>query len=275
MSYKINSFIASEKEVASYEKRLSICLTSNGFSFSVTTVQDELLAIGDVECNLKASMSETIADIKGALSDAHIQPFGLKEKELVVFSRQFVWVPQHLYDEKKQRGYLEALCTIDAGCCVAVDYNEYIKSYIVFSADNGIVSAFKIAVPGLAVRCQHSKMVNATVLNNSEMKSVLLMNVRNGETDFAVMCNKKLQISNTYDCANFDETIYHALNLTKHFHLEDAMLVVAVCGDIDRERFARLREYFPSVALYTGRSLTLTKPEMQHLPIYRSALILS
>lgn len=275
MSYKINSFIASDKDVASYEKRLSICLSSNGFSFSVTTIHDELIAFGVVECNTATSMSEMIANIKGALSEAKIQPFGLKEKELIVFSRQFVWVPQHLYDEKKERSYLEALCTIDAGCTVISDYNEAIKAHIVFSADNSLVSAFKIAIPGLKVRCQHCKMVNATTLENSDLKSVLLINVREGAADYAVFCNKKLQISNTFDCVNFDEALYHALNLTKQFHLEDAMMVAAVCGNIDREHFKRLREYLPNVALYTGRPLTLTVPEMQHIPAYRHALILS
>ena len=275
MSYKLNSFIASDKKVASYEKRLSICLKSNGFSFSVTTIYDELIALGEVDCNTAATMSELISDIKGVLSEIHIQPFELKDKELIVFSRQFVWVPQHLYDEQKQREYLEALCTVDTSCCVVTDYNEAIKSYMVFSADNSLVSAFKIAVPGLKVRCQHSKMVNPTVLESSELKSVLLMNIREGQTDFAVFCNKKLQISNTFDCVNFDEVLYHALNLTKHFHLEDATMVAAVSGDIDRERFARLKGYFPNVALFTGRPLTLTVPEMQHIPSYRHALILS
>ncbi len=275
MSYKINSLIASDKEVASYEKRLSICLASNGFSFSISTIHDELLAFGEVECNTAAPMSELIADIKGIMAEAHIQPFGLKEKELVIYSQQFVWVPQHLYDEKKQREYLEALCTIATGCSVNVDYNDAIKAYMVFSADNNIVSAFKIAVPGLKVRCQHSKMANPTLLESSDMKSVLFMNIRFGMTDFAVFCNKKLQISNTFSCANWDETLYHALNLTKQFHLEDATMLTAVCGDVDRERFASLRNYFPNVALYTGRQLALTVPEMQHIPTYRHALILS
>ena len=275
MSYKINSFIASDKEVASYEKRLSICLASNGFSFSISTIHDELLAFGEVECNTAAPMSELIADIKGVMAEKRIQPFGLKEKELVLYSQQFVWVPQHLYDEKKQREYLEALCTVATGCSVNVDYNDAIKAYLVFSADNNIVSAFKIAVPGLKVRCQHSEMANPTLLVSIDMKSVLFMNVRPEETDFAVFCNKKLQISNTFSCENWDETLYHALNLTKQFHLEDAAMLTAVCGDVDRERFASLRSYFPNVALYTGRQLALTVPEMQHIPAYRHALILS
>ena len=68
MSYNINSLIKSEKVVGSYEKRLSICLSSNGFSFSMTSLHDELLAFGEVTCNLSASMSDLLLDIKSVFT---------------------------------------------------------------------------------------------------------------------------------------------------------------------------------------------------------------
>lgn len=275
MSYKINSLIVSEKVVVSYEKRMSICLLSNGFSFSISTVHDEILALGEVECKLHTSISELLADIKGVMAEGGIQAYGLKETELVVNSRQFVWVPEHLYDDSKQRVYIEAMCKIESGHGVFSDFNSTVKAHMVFCADNNIVSAFKIAFPGLMVKCQHDKMANRTMMENSDLKSIILINVRDGESDYSVFCNKKLMLSNTFDCANFDETLYHALNLTKQLHLEDAMMMAAVCGDVDRERFARLRQFFPNVALYTGRPLTMTNPEMQHFALYRHALILS
>lgn len=275
MSYKINSLIKSDKVVVSYEKRLSICLSSNGFSFSLTTLGDELLAFGDVSCDLNVAMSELMPVVKSVFAEADIATYGLKETELVVNSRHFVWVPEHLYDDTKQRSYLDALSKLANGHAVYSDFNDDIKAYMVFSAPSPLVSAFKIVLPGLKVRCQHEKMVSKTLLESSDLRSVLLVNQREGETDFAVLCNKKLQLSNTFDCANFDETLFHAVNLTKQFHLEDALMTTALCGDIDREQFARARQFFPNVALYTGRPLTLLHPEMQHLPLYRYALMLS
>ena len=101
------------------------------------------------------------------------------------------------------------------------------------------------------------------------------MNVREGATDYAVFCNKKLQISNTFDSASFEETVYNALNITKVLKLEDAQMTLSVCGNVGREEFALLRRYFPNVELYTGRKLKYTVAEMQHIPAYRYALILS
>lgn len=275
MSYKINNFISSDIDVATYEKRLSICLSSNGFSFSLRSLSDELLAIGDVACNPEAPMVELLTDVKNAFAEMRMPPFGMKETELVVPSSQFVWMPQHLYDDTKKNAYLDALCKVSNGYGVYSDFNEEIKSYMIFSANNNQVSAFKIALPGLRVRCQHSKMVNSYLLAKSDMRSVLMINVREGESDYCVFCNKKLQMSNTFRCDSIDETIYHALNITKQFHLEDAAMDVYVCGEIDRDKYAKLRPYFNKVALFTGGNLRLTVVEMQHVAAYKYALILS
>lgn len=275
MSYKINTIVRSDKDVAQYEKRLSICLTPNGFSFSLTDILDELLAIGQVVCNLKAPIADLLADIKGFLNEVHIHPYGLKESELVTISRQFVWIPQHLYDETKERTYLDTLCKLQPTASVHTDHNDEIKANVVFSADSSIVSAFKIILPGIKIRCQHSKLVNSTALENSSQKSLMFVNMRGNETDFAVFCNKKLLLSNTFTCRNLDESVYYTLSLAKQLHLEEARLTVALCGDIDRDIYATMRRYFDSVALYNGRPLTLTVPEMQHIHTYQYALVLS
>lgn len=275
MSYKINYFIASDKDVASYEKRLSICLASNGFSFSVTDVYDELLAYGEMQCSLLSPIGELLSDIRAALAETRLQTFGLKETELITLSNQFVWIPQHLYDADNRKQYLDIMCKVPMGYGVFDDYNDLIKAHLVFSADNNIVSAFKVAIPGIKIRCQHSKMVNPIVLENSDQRSMMLVHFRAGETDFAVLDNKKLLLSNSYSCSNIDETMFYALNLARQFHLEDNRLLVGVCGSVDRDKFALLRDYFPNTALYTGRPLTLTVPEMQHIHTYRAALVLS
>ena len=52
-------------------------------------------------------------------------------------------------------------------------------------------------------------------------------------------------------------------------------MTVAVCGNVDRESFALMRNYFADMVLYNGASLSLTEPEMQHIHLYKYAMILS
>lgn len=275
MSYRINTLVSSDKVVASYEKRLSICLTPNGFSFSMTTTRNELLTLGEVTHGENPGMAEMIGIVRNVLAEANIQPIGIKDKQLIVPADKFVWIPEKLYDEANKRNYIESLYTVGQGREVVSAYNPAVKAYIVFVAESAPQSAFKIAIPGLQVSCQHDRMACTTLMDNSDMKSLLAINIRDRKTDYAVFCNKKLQISNTFDCANFDETLYHALNLTKQFHLEDADMLTAVFGDVDRQQYARMCKYLPNMALYTGRPLTMANPEMQQMPRYRYALILS
>jgi len=241
----------------------------------MTSVRDELLALGDVDCDLRVSMAALMADVKKAFAEVGIQPYGLKVSELVVNSRQFVWIPQHLYEEDRKNSYIESLTKVDAGMAVFADHNETVGADIVFTAENSVVSAFRVAIPGLAVRCQHSKLANAAVAENSDLKSVLIVNIRDKEADYVVFCNKKLQLSNTYACESTDEVVYHALNITKQLHLEDAMMTTAVCGAVDREHFARMQKLFPNVALYLGRNLTVDAGEIQKAPLYKYAVVLS
>ena len=275
MSYRISSLINTDKEVASYEKRLSICTKPNGFSFSVVAGDDELLALCDVECDMAAPMPQLLTDVRGALDDAGIKSFGMKDAELVVPSRHFVWIPVHLYDESKMRGYVEAIHKTVVGEGVFADYNAAAGAYLVFVADSALVSVFRIAIAGLKVRSQHSKIVNADTLDASNMKSLMVINLRDGESDFAIMVNRKLQLSNTFGCANLDETLYHAVDINKQLRLDDLPLTVALCGEADREIYGRVREFFDDVVLYTGRNLSMSSEALRRAPVYRHALILS
>lgn len=275
MSYTINQHIHSNKVVAPYEKRLSICPRSNGFSFSETTTRGEWLAFGDVSYDATNALSEMIATIKGALAACNIQPGGYGESELIVSTSRFEWIPEHLYDASKNHTYLETLGTMPVGMAVYADLNDTLNAYLVFTADSTLVSAFKIALPAIKIRCQHSKMVNPYIIEASGLNSALLIHVGDGMTDFATYSNRKLQISNTFPCQNFDETMYYALNITKQFNLAEQGVKVLLCGDVDRQRYAMMKNFFQDVTLYAGRPLKLSLPELQTVPAYQYALILS
>lgn len=275
MSYKVNSFISCNKEVPSYEKNLSICLGTNGFSFSITSVRDEFLGFGEVSFDPNPSMSDAMTMIRGSFSDCGIATLGMHSVELVVMSEHFVWIPDHLYEPGYDRKYLDPLCKVPTGMGVFCDHNDQIGAYLVFTSGTTISAAFKIALPGLKIRCQHSKLVNPTLINRSDLRSILVLHIREKRLDVTVYCNKKLQMSNTFDAANLQEVTYHALNVMKQLHLEDALMEMLVCGDVDRAHYAQLSHYFPNSDLYVGRPLTKPNQELHELPAYRHALILS
>lgn len=275
MSYTTNLFIDSDKSVPVCEKNLSICLSTNGFSFSITSVKNELLVLGDIACDLSKSLAELLPEVKKAFADHGIVLFGFNKAELVVHADQFVWVPDHLYEEGHDRKYLEALCDPTPGMTLFCEHNEALGARMIFMADNSKVDVFRIAIPGLKVRCQHSALVNKDNMERSDMRSVMLVNLRDGKMDVDVFCNHKLQLSNTYITHTFDDAVYQSINVCKQLRLEEADMVVWVCGNIDRAHYAEMHRYFPKMDLYKGRPLTFANPEMSHIHTYKYAECLS
>lgn len=273
MAYTVQSFVSAGKELPSFEKNLSICLGTDGFSCAESSVKGELLSLGEVRFEGQPSMAEGILLVKQALADLHVSPMGMHAAQLVVNSDLFVWVPDSLYEMGKDRNYLSAVCDIPMGMSIFSEHNDDVKAQAVFAFDNAWISAFRIAVPGIKVRCQHSAFANADCMKSSDLKSVILVQVRQGRSDIMVLCNKKLQLSNTYAASSFDETVYHALNVTHQLRLNEADMEVLICGDVSRQQYDSLARFFPKVDLYKGRQLTL-EGEMAQVPLHKYAVAL-
>ncbi len=275
MSYITNSFITSDKDVPSCDKRMSICLETNGFSFSIVTVHNELLSVGAVAFDCVPSMSEAVLMIRNICGEHHISPIGYNEIELVVATSCYSLIPDELYEAGNDRKYIEPLLSKPLRENVYCAHNDALGAQVVFAADSNMVSAFKIAMPGIQVRCQYNKLINADLIQSSRMRSVMLLHLRKEAMDVVVYCNRKVQLVNTFPCADTEEATYTAVNIMKQLRLENAEFEVLLCGDIDRSRYAEMSRFFPKANLYVGRDLSKDTLELQHLHTYRHVLILS
>lgn len=275
MSYRLNTLITSDIDVPSYEKRISICLLPNGFSFSIVSTKDVLLTVGVTEHQGATDMASLAADIKELFQTLNINPFGYDMVELVAPSSMATWIPDDLYEEDHKMDYLHVFGTVPASDAVFVDHSNVINAYNVFAADGTLVMAFKIAIPGIIVRSQQLKMVTADTMKMSAHGPVVLMYVRQGFVDFAAFNAQQLLLTNTFEATSNSDLLCHALNIMHQLQIELPSTQLLMCGDVDRDTYAALRDYFPIVKLYNGRPLRFGNPEFQHLHTYSHALILS
>lgn len=273
MSYKVNSFLSVDKVVPAYEKNLSICLAANGFSFTVTTQRDDFLAFGDVAFEGAPAMAEAMSIVRGAFAECGIIPLGM-HVELVVASDFFVWVPDSLYTPGNDRRYLDPICDVPRGHSLFVDHNDKIGAYLIFAAESAFCNAFKIAIPGLKVRCQHSRLVNDQLLALSDLRSLMLLHVRPQHLDVEVFCNKTLQLSNSYPAQGREEVLYQALRIAKQLKLEEATMSTLLCGDVDRSFYEEVCRFLPNVDLYCGHDLTPASDQLRQVPTYKYATII-
>lgn len=270
MAYRCKTLIATEGDSSTQEKRLSISLVADGFSFSVTSPQGMLLTFGEVEGQHATSITDATRDIKTLFAEVGIRPLGFKNIELIVVSDENAWVPDELYSSLANRQYLRLLggnATTAASCqCKALG------STMVFSANDHLVMAFKVALPGVTVINQHVKL--AALMPRSASHPVLVAHWRKGRVDLAAMSEGKYLFGNTLSFSNMDEAVFHVVEVIKSFGMDSPNAELLLCGNVDRDLYARLRPYFPTTTLYSGTATHFANPEFKKLHTYRHALIL-
>lgn len=270
MAYRCKTLIATEGDSSNQEKRLSICLVADGFSFSVTSPDGILYAFGEAEGQHATSITDATRDIKAVFADAGIRPLGYKNIELVVVSDENAWVPDELYSTVANRQYLRLLggtanTVLSAPC-------KTLGSTMVFSANDHLIMAFKVALPGVVVINQHVKI--ASLASRSISHPVIVSHWRQGRVDLSAMNEGRYLYGNTLSFANTDEASFQIIEVMKLFGADKPNTELMLCGNVDRELYGRLRPYFPTTTLYSGTATKFASPEFKKLHTYRHALIL-
>ena len=275
MSHPVTSINTTGGAVADEVSRLAICLRADGFSFSVITPDGMLLTVGDCRPDnwrLDGSAASRVANTVMTARDVAI---GFREMRLIVPATQFAWMPEHLFDAARARQYLQCVSEVDEETGVYHIFSPAMKAYMVFAAPEQLVNSFKVALPGIDVHNQHSALVSAHLLQTSARHPIVLMHVREGMADIEAMFNGRLLLGNSYAAADDEERLYHALNVMKRLRLETPDMELMICGDVERNLYARLCRFFPNVKLYTGLPYRHLNPEFDTLHTYRHVLILS
>lgn len=276
MLYRTTQIISSDNQVPAYEKKLSICLSANGFSFSEISKAAKLLTIAQVEAvDATQSLSDNINALRNYFNELHLNVNSIGEVELILVADNFVWIPDSLYETGNEKNYLNFMNPLKLGMSIYVDHSDLIGAQMIFAYSSVVADAFKLVIPRIKIRSQHSKFVNASVINRSQTKPVMLMNVRESALDIAAFNEGQFLLSNTYNFSNTDEMLYNSINVMKNLRIETPTLELSICGNVDRTVFGELSRYFPNVTLYTGAPLTFANPSMQQFHTYKEPLILS
>lgn len=268
--YRCKTLIATDGDFVSQEKRLSICLGANGFSFSETTASGMLLTFGEAEGKHAATITEATREVKAFFAEAGIRPLGYKGMELIVMSDASTWVPDELYAVTSNRQYLK-LVGGDA-LSVMTCHGDAIGSTAVFACNDQLVMGFKVALPGLTVMHQHAKMVQ--LKERSKSHPLLFAHWREGMVDVTACKDGRYIFGNSLRYDGTDEAVFRLMEVVKACEMGGDSTELMLCGDVDREIFTMMRPYFPKTTLYGGEVTRFANDEFQKLRTYKYALIL-
>lgn len=275
VSFYINNKIISDNiKTTDSQKKLSICLETNGFSFTVIDKNNKMLAFGDIACVFSETLSQIITLVKQVFANLGIEYSLMDEVELIVPSNKCTWIPESLFDTTHIREYFNVLSPLEVKETVFYTYSEKLQAYSVFTYVDVIVSAFKVVMPGIKVRSQQSKMLDTLLLEKSRMKSIVEIYVRKKEFEIAVFDNKSLVLSNIFKYGNNSDISYLILLVLKHLNINKDAMELYISGMVDRDMFTSVERFFPKVILYVGKKVDFSDNEMYRIPLYQYSMLL-
>ena len=276
MSYTINNFITSDSRIQDGDKKLSICLSANGFSFSVISASGKLLAICDLDCDMPKSLVDKLRQLREIFAELNISLPNFGEIEVIETVSKFTWIPEHLYKNGSGRQYLQLVCTIDPKDDIEVEYSEKMQAYCVFVTQSSAIPVFKVLAPKMKHRCQHAILAESSHLSDkSKNKPVVAVNVREGFIDVVVFDDQKLLMDNTYVCTSKAELVFIVLNLIRNLQLRREQVEISLSGAVDREWYQYISPYFTKTTLNTGRPVSIEDDALRRVHIYKYALTIN
>ena len=134
VSYYINNQIISEGlKTSECQKKLSICLETNGVSFTIINETNKMFAFGDITCVFPETLSQIIVMIKQVFADLNREYALMDVTELIVSSNKSTWIPESLFDAKHTREYFKVLSPLEVKETVFHCYSERLEAYSVFA----------------------------------------------------------------------------------------------------------------------------------------------
>ncbi len=276
MPYTIKNFITSDTRIQGGDKRLSICLSANGFSFSEMSLGGKLLAAGEVECDMPRSVATMLSQLREIFAKLSMNLPLYAETVVIEPVDKFTWVPEHLFKKGNEKQYLQLLCSFDPKADIKTDYSEKTQAYCLFVSENPVVQAIKILAPNATIRCQHTVLAESRhLIERSLTKPVVAVNVRENHFDMAVFSEQKLILSNTFASSSKAEVLYTLLNVLNHTQIKKDEAEVLISGAVDRDWYQYMRPYFTKLGLNNGHPVQYANDDLRRVHIYKYALTLS
>lgn len=268
MPYITKTLISSEGCDASHDKRLSICLLADGFSFAQLSMDGELLSFCEAAGQHSSSMTDMTRDLMAYFAEMGVRPLAFRSMSLTLISNESVWVPDEVYQVGSNRHYMRLVG--GSGQSLMTAQCPSLASTAVFSYNDQLPTAFKVALPGLNVANQHVRF--AALAQQFNGSTVLLSHWRNGYVDLAAYRNGQYVFGNTIPFADESTALFLLIDAMKSYGVESEGTSLLMCGDVSRERYARFRPYFPTVSLFSGVAKAGARFRTFHA--YRHALTL-
>ena len=207
----IINLVNSQEGALSQDYKLSICLRSDGFLFSLIDKDFTLKTVGEFSVDLSKGMTQSMSNLRECFASIGIRLFNFAEINIVYQEAKNTFIPYKLYDDKNTKEYLREIAYISSSETVLDHVSTKLDTVSVFSMPMQLYSAAKILMPKANFYSQHQIMAEYCFEVSKLSNNTVLLYKRKGGCDLVVFKATNLVFSNSFSYNNENDMIYQLL----------------------------------------------------------------
>lgn len=237
------------------EARLSICLQTDGFSFSIIDNKYELCEMGRFKIAMDGGISNIVKAIRESFAILHITMFRFLSTTVLLPSQKQTWLPLKVYDPNQDRECLYLSSGISIAEVLCKDILPDMDMVSLFAYPMETVSALKIVIPGAKFISTQQRLTECAYSITMEGTQTLLLNHHDDIVDMAFFRNSDFLGSSAHKIDHFSDFIYYLLFTAKHMSLNPSVADIYLSGDaFNEEEMKTIRTFFKNVKVLSNHS---------------------
>ncbi|MDR1726149.1 MAG: DUF3822 family protein [Bacteroidales bacterium] len=243
------SFALNYNEMKLNEMKLSVCLKTNGFSFTFIDSSFHLRAVGEFAVDLSQGISTVMTSIKECFASIDIKNLKFTKTNIINLTNKQVWIPYKLYDSQHDKTYIKTMCDVQSSETILAKIVEAIDAVSIFALPLNHYSGAKIAIPTAKFLSQHEVLARYLFDVASFSSNTFLLYKRDNIFDMLFFKGNTFTFCNSFICENATDMIYYILYALSRLHIDVEDVNFLITGDsYSKEEFNTLRNYLFDVS---------------------------
>ncbi|MCF0209897.1 MAG: DUF3822 family protein [Bacteroidales bacterium] len=275
-TYKLENLIKLDENIVTNETKLSICLTANGFYFSLIDNKFRLKCLGEFTVDLSGGLTQIMMNMKACFSSIGIHIFNFRDIRVVFPSERNTWVPYRLYDVAKNKDYVSTTNAVYSSDTIIANVVEKLDAVSVFAYPLQVYNGLKILMPKAHYVCPSQVLAEYAFDVASLRNDTFIICKRNGACDFALFKNGQFTLSNTFTYKTPEDLIYFVLYTMQQTGINSGDVCLLLTGCEYTEEEQRLLKKFVREVSYAncGENIVLSE-EFKSIDIQKYFMVLA
>jgi hypothetical protein len=229
-TFKLIKFLKTDESILSEDTDLSICLSADGFFFSLIDKRYRLKAIGEFKVDLNSGITAVMSNLRKCFAEVDIRLFNFNKIRIITPTNKNIFIPHKLYDNTKSKEYLRSVSLITGTDTIIESISDRLDTVSVFATPMYQNSGIKILMPKAEFLSQHQIMAEYGFEISKLTNNTVVLHRREEVCDIVIYKGSQFVLSNSFNFTNENDMIYHIIFTLDQLQIDTAEVTFLITG---------------------------------------------